>query len=363
MENQKCPLCGKEISSDKEKFCDDCLEINRKSDIFISNVYSQDKDDATKSAEEKALIQSAEDELGITQKNKRRKITWILVSITLLLSISAGGTYYWYHQSVETQQQELNCWNEALKINTTKAYLKYIQLYPEGTYLKEAQTYIVQINQEMQKRWNSISRSGNEEELKAFITQYGDSPYKQNACLLLDSLAWADVCKINTQEAYKSYIDRTAKKQLNGVYLGLAQDKYNYFSQMEFVGGDEWKTASSKIEHFFQSISTNSLNELNNLLSPMVDNFFGTKNINSNQASASFGSYLRSKNISSITYELNQEDIKIQKDSQGNYFVTIPVIKNVNFTKSSLNGRQQAEYEMSLDNQMRIKTVSEKSSN
>lgn len=62
----------------------------------------------------------------------------------------------------------------------------------------------------------SIKANGTEEEISSFLSKYGDTPYHSQAVNLFDSVAWGNALALNTQESYKSYLDRVEKKKVGG---------------------------------------------------------------------------------------------------------------------------------------------------
>ena len=67
-------------------------------------------------------------------------------------------------------QQEEEYWDNTKHSNTKKAYESYLDEYPGGNHLEDAQNKIQEFNEKDEKTWNTIAFSNNVEEYQGYIS-------------------------------------------------------------------------------------------------------------------------------------------------------------------------------------------------
>ncbi len=358
MSSKNCPLCGKQIENENEKFCADCQNLREHYDSLAQPLSTPNETEHNEPEEKEQVSQIGVFNNSVSKKKKGRK-AWTAILSILIVAILAVGAYFLVQYYYENRQEELVCWNKALKTNTGQSYMEYINQYPDGKYLKEAQANIRNYNESVKKIWNSIKANGTEEEISSFLSKYGDTPYHSQAVNLLDSVAWANALALNTQESYKSYLDRVEKKKLVGMYKPMAEERFNYFSQMEFVGGDEWKSVEKQISRFFKNISSQSYSDLETQLAPIVAKFYSLANVSPNDITTSMKEESRKNEGISISILPDTEQMRVQKDNKRNYIVELSAKKILNNKKTNEKTERKSKYRIVLDANLKIVELDE----
>jgi hypothetical protein len=366
MSSKQCPLCGNEIEEDNEKFCSDCRSINEQHGAFSRSVFSESQPVEGKAIDaldrEEAIQNLQESNTAVVATNlkkpKKAKVWAIVVSVLVLSGIATGGYFFLQSQS-QNDREELAFWNNSLKINTSKSYMDYINRYPDGKYIKDAQDNILRYNESLRKFWDSIKQHGSEDEIISFLKKYPQTPYYKEATGILDSIAWINVLKLNTQESYKSYLHRTEKKELNGTYQTLAQEKYNYFAQMEFVGGDEWKNVENVLAVFFRQLSSKSYASLKMLFAQTVKRFYTMKDVSPDGIIASIKNEILKDDIATMQIVPDTEQMQVKRDNKGYYIINLTAQKNINYNKSKEKSEVRSQFIIVLDSAMKVVELNE----
>ncbi len=365
MSSKKCPLCGNEIEDENEKFCSDCRSLDEQYGAFSKSVFSKPEPPQSESidSENESPIKNSQEvapDAPTTphKKSKKVKIWAIILSVLVLLTITTGG-YLFYQYKQQNDREELAFWDNSLKTNTGKAYLDYINRYPNGKYVKEAQDNILRYNDNLRKLWESIKKDGSEDEIISFLNKYRHTPYYNEAAYLLDSTAWVNASKLNTQESYKSYLDRTQRKELNGTYRTLAEEKYTYFAQMEFVGGDEWEHLENTLNLLFQQLSSKSYPNLKSLFAETVKTFYTKKDISPDQIIAAMKAEMTKEDIAAMQIVPDMEQMQAKKDNKGYYIVELTAQKKINYNKEKEKSDVKAHFHIVLDSTLKVVELNE----
>lgn len=366
MSPKQCPLCGNPIEEDNEKFCSDCRNINEQSGVFSESVFSKhrpDENEPAGSPDGEEVVENrrkgGSEVLARDLKRKKKLKVWaIIISILVLLGI-ATGCYLFMQYQFQNDRQELAFWNNSLRINTSKSYLDYIAQYPDGKYVKDAQSNILRYNQSLRKFWENIKHNGTEDEILAFLHKYGQTPYCKEASDLLDSIAWVNVLKLNTEESYKSYLDRTEKKELKGTYKTLAQEKYDYFAQMEFVGGDEWKNVEKALSVFFRQLSSQSYGSLKLLLAQTIKKFYTMTDVSPDGIVASMKNEMVKEDIASMQIVPDTEQMQVKRDNKGCYIIELTAQKEIIYNKSKEKSDVESHFLIVLDSNLKVVELNE----
>lgn len=361
MSSRQCPLCGKSIEEDDERFCFDCRKLHEQYESFTELSHSKleqgdesfAQDATDNSTENVPFEETVSQSVSNSHHKKRNRILLIVFSVLIFLGV-AIGSYLFIQFRNQQEMDELNFWNNSLKANTNEAYLEYMKRYPVGKYFVEAQNNILKFNENVKKLWSSIQKDATEGEVLTFISVYKDSPYYHEASILLDSLAWENVQKQNTQDAYKKYLDRAAKRELIGQYKALAEEKYDYLSQMEFVGGNELESVKGIISRYFRDLSSKSYADLTTLFSKTVKTFYKKENVDAQEIITSIQNQMKKDDIASVSILPDTETMKVQKDKVGNYIIELFVNENINYTKSKEKNLLNSHLFIVLDAKMKL---------
>lgn len=373
MSDQKCPLCGKPVQDD-DTFCQDCKEIARNEypEHFFTHsekspeTKEQDSDHAentlrqeitTSPTESQINTEYEEDEMNtatvknIVDKNNKRSGIFLFIGLIALVCVGIFGSYM-FVQNRNAAETEAAFWNKCVEENTPLSYSKYLVQYPEGTYSEEAQDKILDLRKMEDREWEALQKSEDINAYAAFLTDHPDTPYAAACKQKMDSLSWVAAQAANTADAYLAYLENVNLGNLTGDYKELAQEKYDYLSQLKVVDGEELKDIQKNISAFFGAISNKKMKDLAALLSPLLNNFFGAVNVSNNAVIESIESEMKARNIKNVTYTANTDSINAILDNKGIYFMDLPIKRETTF-----NDRKKAKEtsEMSIHIEMNDK--------
>lgn len=367
MSSKQCPLCGNAIKEDEdEPFCSDCRGLNEQCGEFSRTVFSKPHSSEGRGVvapqDEEAIPDIQDDRPSSlttnSQKRKRMKI-WIIALCVLILSGIVAGGYSFLELRSQDEHQELAFWNNALRVNTSKSYMDYIHRYPDGKYVKDAQDNILRYNDSLRKLWDSIKRGGSEGEILFFVSKYAQTPYAKEASAMLDSVAWANALQLNTQESYKSYLERTEKRQLNGIYKALAQEKYDYLAGMEFVGGEEWNNVENVLATFFRELSSEPYLGLRSMFAETVKQFYTLKDVSPEVIIASIKDKTTKEDISAMHIVPDANQMQVKRDNKGNYIIHLTAQKEISYAKSKEKSIVRSQFFIVLDSAMKVVELNE----
>lgn len=348
MNNHQCPLCGKETVED-EVFCRECQEIAQNSypaDFFTNNKEISFTQGLTSTATENnisqtdSILEEQEDNTVIadaiiipasaTTKIKSNKKIYLFFGIGLLVLIAVGAIgSYLFIQNKEARETEENYWNTCIIENTPTSYSKYLVQYPEGIFSIEAQKRIVDLRKKEEAEWKEVKKTTDINKYLAFLTDHPNTPYAGAIKNAMDSLSWAEASSVNTADAYKAYIDNINLGYFTGNYQPLAQERYDYLSQLKTLDGDELKAVRKLIDDMFKSLSSRKYKDIKSAMAPVLNNFYGSKNVPSEALTSMLETKIKQQQIKDIIYTPDTDSSEIILDNRGIYFTDLPVARQI----------------------------------
>ncbi len=349
----QCPLCGKS-KTEGNLFCPDCtLKLNNEYEVNVPNSKSsdsniqneelkpaeahdsavKDKKDINKSSkltqkELKGSVARTEKKYYEMSKNKPRNKTRFIVISIFVVAVILVSSLYIYNEHVKDQNLERSVWELAQRENSIDSYLEYIDAYPQGNYVSEAQQKMYDLKSNESEAWESLRSSENAIEFTAFLETYPNSPYEKMVKDRLDSLVWQSSLKDNSIEAYSDYLNMSNNGDITGQYIGEAQKRLNMLEQSAPIDEYDLEKIKETVDGFFSGLSNVSHTELINYLSPIVSRFNNTTNI-SNEKMVGQLLLLASKSDSkSIAFEPEITKLVYEKQENDTYNVNVPTQKS-----------------------------------
>ena len=145
----------------------------------------------------------------------------------------------------------------------------------------------------------------------------------------MDSLSWAEASSVNTADAYKAYIDNINLGYFTGNYQPLAQERYDYLSQLKTLDGDELKAVRKLIDDMFKSLSSRKYKDIKSAMAPVLNNFYGSKNVPSEALTSMLETKIKQQQIKDIIYTPDTDSSEIILDNRGIYFTDLPVARQI----------------------------------
>lgn len=357
MNNNKCPLCGKE-TVEGEGFCRDCQDnakarfsedlLNQTSSDSVNAdqiVDENDFDDNTlfnedvgESSFEETVVEE-DSMIYAPRKRVKKALIFFIVGLIVLVVVGGAGSYFHikHKQSVEVEEAY---WSKCVEENTPFGYSKYLLQYPEGVFSEEAEKRIYDLRKSEEEAWNKLKKSSEVSDYTSFLMNHPESPYKDAALRVLDSIYWVKAKEFDTVEGYKAYLDNANLGNLSGNFKEEAQERYDYLSQLKVLEGKELIALKKQLSGFFQLLSKKDYKALRKQCDSVFISFNGTKNLLSDKVLTEYDENLKSEKIKNVVYSLNLDSLEaIQDDKQ------IKFLRNINITqtKNYQNRKKKAE--------------------
>lgn len=291
-----CPLCGNP-KPEAALFCDTCArKVREEYEVDIpekekepEDIFGKKKDTGKmeKSAPEIKKIEvepqdAPKENLDLETKmrdskpeeKKRRKGSSLL--IVLLLVVLGVGAFWFYNETIRKENVDRGDWEEAVKLNTAKGFLAYMEVHPEGAHFDDAQERLLRLKTEEALEWEKMKRTDNASELNDFAERYPSSPYLPLVKARLDSLLWISTLEINTAGAYDDYIVKAKNGLIKGDYVSQAARRHQLLASPDLPADVPEDTIRAVVDGFFHSLSMLDHNGLSRYLAPKVRRFFGS---------------------------------------------------------------------------------------
>ncbi|MDR1810176.1 MAG: hypothetical protein LBR34_07220 [Prevotella sp.] len=334
MPDKQCPLCGKSIGG-AEALCGDCLETSRKRELL--NVVPDDIDRQQASPEPllpenppAAPPQSHQNNLstgGMTTKDK--KYFSIFVLSLVLCAAMAYGFFTVRKNTKEELKTELGFWYACIEKNTPTMYSSYLMNYPRGKFSRDAREKIGELRETERSDWEKIKKSATIDDFDAFLRTYPDTPFKNEAKKIMDSLYWIAAAKENTAASYNDYLEKVQLHQLAGFYEGVAREHYDYLSSIKELTEAETAVVKKTMDKFFYTLSRQEYNHLGAFFGKIITNFYGAKNRTATAIISSIKADMEKNKIKSLIYSPDFDSLKSYKDGNGLIVTEITVKKKI----------------------------------
>lgn len=349
----QCPLCGK--SKTKESlFCTDCtLKLNNEYEVNVPNSENSDSNieseqltpeepqsvSVTESKEIKEPSKPTQKELKesaartekkyyeMSEDKPRKKTRFILISIFAFAVILVSSLYI-YNEHVKDQNLERSVWELAQRENSIDSYLEYIDAYPQGDYVAEAQEKMYSLKGNESEAWENLRSSESAIEFTAFLETYPNSPYEKMVRGRLDSIVWQSSLKDNSIEAYSDYLNMSQTGDITGQYIGEAQKRLNMLEQSAPIDEYDLERIKETVDGFFSGLSNVSHTDLSKYLSPIVSRFNNTTNIPNEKMVGQLLLLASKSDSKSILFEPEITKLIYEKQENDTYNVNVPVQKS-----------------------------------
>ena len=338
--SQSCPLCGKPKSED-ELFCPDCKKkIKTEYEVDVpdnavqaetSPVPSQENAPETTTAlppdeplsREETKYDAMPGEKTAGKKRKGMVFLWILLAIAL-----AVGAFFAYNYFVKKQNLERSAWETAIRENTVDGYLTYMNSYPQGAHVGDAQTKMMTLKGNETAAWENLKASKNTSEFNDFLKKYPDSPYRKLVIDKLDSLTWIATLNTNTAQGYSDYMVASDSKEISGNYYAEAQERYEMLFQSYPITTEEMDKIKLTVDGFYSALSALDYNKLNEYLAPTVYRFFNSGVTSREKITGELlVSGAKAKNAT-IKFTPDINSLQYQKTFNGRYISNVPLSKS-----------------------------------
>lgn len=340
--DHKCPLCGKDTVDD-EVFCRDCQEIAQNSypphflDSSRDSVLDKENEIPQEIIDEnieneKHLGEEIEQKEEIEQQVEGKKKTALIAVIVFTLAILIAVAVFIYVKGKKATDAEATFWTECVETNTPIAYANYLNRYPNGMYVQDAELHIRGLRKLEEEEWVKLKKSNNLDEYASFLIDHPNSPYTLAIKQAMDSLSWANACSDNTADSYKVYLENIQLGTITGEYQSQAQEKYNYLSTLKTLEGKELTDVKNLVSRFYQSLSSMKDKELKKVLEARLSVFYTMENISSDSISIVLKNQMKDNKIKNVSFTPQIDSLTAIVDNKNSIFVSLPVLRQITYT-------------------------------
>lgn len=349
----QCPLCGKS-KTEGNLFCPDCtLKLNNEYEVSVPRTENSDSNieieelkpeqahdsavtdnkDLNKSSKltqkelKESVARTEKKYYEMTENKPRKKTRFIVISIFVVVVILVSSLYL-YNEHVKDQNLERSVWELAQRENSIDSYLEYIDAYPQGDYVAEAQEKMYSLKGNESEAWENLRSSESAIEFTAFLETYPNSPYEKMVRGRLDSIVWQSSLKDNSIEAYSDYLNMSNEGDITGQYIGEAQKRLNMLEQSAPINEYDLERIKETVDGFFSGLSNVSHTELSKYLSPIVSRFNNTTNIPNEKMVGQLLLLASKSDSKSILFEPEITKLIYEKQENDTYNVNVPVQKS-----------------------------------
>ncbi|MFC1692611.1 SUMF1/EgtB/PvdO family nonheme iron enzyme [Candidatus Latescibacterota bacterium] len=209
-----------------------------------------------------ALEQQIAPDLKVTPipgKKKPAKKTGLLIGIAAVVLIAAAGAWFWReselkkseHARIEAQRkiedrtvpepsisQDDQLYQNAEMVNTRQAYTTYLEKYPDGAHIDEAEQKIAAIDEKEQALIREREQKQREADARREVERSQKEESRQADAIRQDDLAFQQAGMINTRQAYTTYLTSYP----DGRHISEARAKIASLDEMD----TKQKTAESE---------------------------------------------------------------------------------------------------------------------
>lgn len=371
-DNNRCPLCGKE-THDSETFCRDCQEIAQNSyhkDLLsevkaflvaderlnVDESASTAENDTRNNTEEVNAVSDQNNVQDTFYQRNKKSLIFLFICLGLFCIVGVTGAYL-RKQNMNAEATELAYWNRCIEENSPLGYSKYLVKFPEGKFSEEAHRKIIELRDDERKSWEKLRNSSDIDALFAFLTDHPETPYVREIRHAVDSLSWLAAQKQNTEDVYLAYLDNAKIGRINGEYVNIAQERYDYLSQLKPIEGKELDEVKNIMTDFFKAMSSGNSKEIQKLSTDTLKEFYMSKSYQSKQIVDSLKIHNKKEKIRSILYAPVTDSIEAILDNKGICFITLPVKKEITYIdRKKKKDNTQAILNIELNNK-KLQTV------
>ena len=356
----QCPLCGKS-KADSGLFCADCtVKLNSEYEVNVPNKDDSETElsdktqptedlpevetpkiekptphqdnikQATKPSDHDAPDNRTEDQKSYyeIERDKPRKNTRFTVVSIFVLVLVLVAAFFIYKEFVIDSNLERSKWELAQRENSIDSYLHYMDEYPQGVYVMEAQQKMLSLKGNEADAWENLKTSENTIEFTDFLERYPDSPYERNVRTRLDSLMWQSSLKDNSAESYTEYLKLSASGEITGQYIGDAENRFAMLNQTTPIDSTDMQNIKETVNGFFAGLSNVSYAELSSNLAPLISRFHNDTNIPREKMIGELLILAAKSNAKSIKFDPEITKLRYEKMVNGTYTVDVPLQKS-----------------------------------
>lgn len=355
---RSCPLCGKKHNGEGD-LCEDCQ--NHVDNQYAVDLFDRDESglsplstnssetDITQDKLEEEISNAVAEETPKEKKGLSKGVIFVLIGCLLLVVVGAVGSLK-VIQNQKSVENEDTYWNSCVEENTPLAYSKYLLAFENGRYVDEASSRIQEFRNREKEAWEELQKSSDINDFYAYLSENPKTTNINRIRFLMDSLSWLQTIQDNTAESYAAYLENVKLGNVSGEHVDIAQDKYNYLSQIKPIDGQSLDSLKLYLVSVVKVLSENEPKALLKMFAPTVVYAHPDSSLTSTELVALLDKERTDKDVKEIAYTLKKQSVIAKQDSKGVIFADVVLDKQTTYqTKIKVGKKMEYKTEQQTD--------------
>lgn len=300
----KCPVCGKVYFSNLSE----CPQCHNKTGMIETTDASQNSVDVS---DTNVPLDGSENKEEPSAKSinvhKNNRIVIMVVVVVALLV--CGICYAFYHNSQSDKEQQ--AYEMAMSSQDADVLQNYLAMYPNAPqeHVDSIQSHLGMLKV-VDRDWTNAVVSGSKSAIERYIAEHPNSPFKNVAQHMIDSIDWSVANTAGSVEALETYIE----SHPDGDYIEDANEAIKNLNSTT-VQPEDKLLVSSVFNGFFQSLNARDEEALMSSTSPLMTQFLGKSNATRSDV-VTFMHKIYKSGVSSMKWQ-SMDDYSIAKKDVG----------------------------------------------
>lgn len=302
-----CPVCGKVYFSNQAE-CPQCHHVT--GEKVAGQTLGQEAAQAVvqtfeQDSEQKSEPTSEQNKPANAHKNNRI----VIMVVVVVALIVCGICYAFYHNS--QSDKELQAYEMAMSSQDADVLQNYLAMYPNAPqeHVDSIQSHLDMLKA-IDRDWTNAVVSGSKSAIERYLAEHPNSPFKDVAKHMIDSIDWSVANIAGSVEALETYIE----SHPDGDYIDDANEAIKNLNSTT-VQPEDKLLVSSLFNGFFQSLNARDEDALMSSTSPLMTQFLGKSNATRSDV-VTFMHKIYKSGVSSMKWQ-SMDDYNISKKDVG----------------------------------------------
>lgn len=302
-----CPVCGKVYFSNQAE-CPQCHHVT--GEKVAGQTLGQEAAQAIAQtfehgSEQVSVPPSEQPKPANAHKNNRIVIMVVVVAALVV----CGICYAFYHNAQSDKEQQ--AYEMAMSSQDADVLQNYLTMYPNAPqeHVDSIQSHLDMLKA-VDRDWTNAVVSGSKSAIERYIAEHPNSPFKNVAQHMIDSIDWSVANTAGSVEALETYIE----SHPDGDYIEDANEAIKNLNSTT-VQPEDKLLVSSVFNGFFQSLNARDEEALMSSTSPLMTQFLGKSNATRSDV-VTFLHKIYKSGVSSMKWQ-SMDDYNISKKDVG----------------------------------------------
>lgn len=300
----KCPVCGKVYFSNFSE----CPQCHNKTGMAETTDASQNLVDVS---DTNVPLNGSEnkEESSVKSINVHKNNRIVIMVVVVVALLVCGICYAFYHNSQSDKEQQ--AYEMAMSSQDADVLQNYLTMYPNAPqeHVDSIQSHLDMLKA-VDRDWTNAVVSGSKSAIERYIAEHPNSPFKNVAQHMIDSIDWSVANTAGSVEALETYIE----SHPDGDYIEDANEAIKNLNSTT-VQPEDKLLVSSVFNGFFQSLNARDEEALMSSTSPLMTQFLGKSNATRSDV-VTFLHKIYKSGVSSMKWQ-SMDDYNISKKDVG----------------------------------------------